>query len=282
MNKLFKHPPLWLLLIAYALTLIFSTVSIVFVSIGKMDAFAYPFFALSALLLGYSIYTVVRFRLEIKKGALKILYSNKFTKRYLESFGFRALVGSSISFFISVLFGIFNGVLGIMGKSVWYGALSFYYIITALIYGSLLLNLKSTSYKIYKRCGYFMAILNTALSAFIAQMIFEDKGFVYGDIMIYVFASYAFYKLTMAIIRLFKTRHHKSPVLSAIALINLTSGMVSVLALQTALLSTFGDGIDNSLFNTLTGSAVSLTAIGISIFMIINGSKKLKLEKTNE
>ena len=127
-----------------------------------------------------------------------------------------------------------------------------------------------------------MALLNVALSVAIAQMIFESKGFLYGGLMIYTFAAYAFYKIIMAIIRIVKSRKIHNAVLNAVAIINLTIGMVSILALQTALLSTFGAGVNTSLFNTLTGSLVSLCSIGLSIYMIIKGTKKLKSEKTNE
>jgi len=204
MNKLFKNPGPIFLIAIYVLTVAACSVSIAFVINGYMGVPSYAVFAISALLLGYSVYTIVLFHEKIKALAIWVVNKSTFAKKYTESYNFRTLVGSAISFSFSVLLGVVNGVLGIMGGSLWFGALSAYYILTALIYGVLLLNIKTSSYRIYRRCGYFMAFLNIALSVAIAQMIFENKAFKYGEIMVFVFATYAFYKLTMAIIRLVK------------------------------------------------------------------------------
>lgn len=285
MTKLFKNPPPWLLAFIYVFTISVSALSIVLAVFRSTSVISYIVFGLAGVGLGYSVYTAIIFRKSIKNSILKIANSTAFTRKYIESYGIRTFVSSTISFLVSILFGIFNGVLGIWASSIWYGALSLYYISAAIIYGILLLNLKAGSHKgyiTYRRCGYWMALLNVALSVAIAQMIFDNKSFIYGELMIYAFAAYAFYKITMAIIRIVKSRKFDNAILNAVAIVNLTIGMVSILALQTALLSTFGAGVNSSLFNTLTGSAVSLFSVGLSIFMIIKGTKKLKLEKTNE
>ena len=81
----------------------------------------------------------------------------------------------------------------------------------------------------------------------------------------------------MSVINLFKAHRQEDLTIHAIKEINLVDAAVSILALQTALLHTFGtDGVDISLFNTLTGSAVSLFAMTLSIYMIIKGHKKVK------
>lgn len=282
MNKLFKSPHPFFITSIFLLTLVICAVSIFFAVNGYTGVIAYIVFALSALLLGYCIYVAVLFRTQIKDFAMLLVNKSTFAKKYTKSFGFRTVISSFISFSSCLLLGIANFVWSILDDSIWFGALSAYYILTALIYGVLILNLKTSSYKAYKRCGFFMAILNVALSFAIAQMIFDNRAFEYGEIMVFVFAAYAFYKLTMAIIRFFKTRGNKSPSLRAIALVNLMSGAVSILALQTALLSAFSEGTYVSLFNTLTGIAVSLSSIGISIFMIVTGTKKINLEKNHE
>lgn len=281
MKKIFKDPPLWLLIIAYILTVCLCAASIVAVTTGLDGAISYIIFALSAVALAYSVYTVVCFRAQIGRSFKLLINNLSFTRKYAHSPEFRARTRAVAAFSVSVLFGILNGVLGILTESIWYGALSLYYIITAVIY-SLLFDIQNGTYRAYRLCGCLMTVLNVALSVAIAQMIFEDKAFEYGDIMVFVFATYAFYKITLSIIRLVKSRGQSNPVTSALALVGLTNGAVTVLALQTALLSSFGGNANASLFNTLTGSAVSLLAIGTSIYMIINGTKKIKSEKTNE
>lgn len=281
--RFFKNPPMWLILLTYALTVVFAALSVTSLVTGYEGVIVYAVYALAAITLSYSIYTLVKFSPSIKKKVKELIYKNGFTEKYVTNFGFRAFVGAVISLAFNIGFSVFNGVLGIMSHSVWYGSLSLYYILLSLIYGSIVLNGRETnlekSYKIYRRCGILLTLLNSALSIAIGQMIFEGQGFQYGGLMIYVCAAYAFYKITMAIIQLFALKKQKSPITHATVFINFTGGMVSILALQTALLSTFGNGTDNSLFNTLTGSFVSLTTLTICIYMIINGTKKLKSEK---
>ena len=63
----------------------------------------------------------------------------------------------------------------------------------------------------------------------------------------------------------------------AIRNINLVDALVSILALQTALLTMFSEGgINISLFNTFTGVIVSFLSVGIGIYMIVSANKKMK------
>ena len=131
-------------------------------------------------------------------------------------------------------------------------------------------------------CGILLLILYAALSSAIAQMIFDDRGFSYKDWLIFAFAAYAFYKIIMAVRNAIKARRQDDLTIQAIREINLVDAAVSILALQTALLHTFGDGsVDISLFNTLTGSVVSIFSVGLSIMMIVRGHKKIKELKNN-
>ena len=150
MSKLFKNPPPWLLALIYIFTLSVSVVSIVLAVTQSTGIISYFVFGFAGIGLAYSVYTAIIFRKSIKFSVLKLANGNRFTRKYIESYGIRTLVSSTISFTVSVLFGIFNGVLGIWASSVWYGALSLYYISAAIIYGILLLNLKSSNKKGYK------------------------------------------------------------------------------------------------------------------------------------
>ena len=116
-----------------------------------------------------------------------------------------------------------------------------------------------------------------ALSVAIAQMIFADAHFSYLGWTVFAFAAYAFFKITVAIITLFKAHRQDDLTVRAIRNINLIDALVSILALQTALMSAFGDGtLNTSLMNTLTGSVVSLLSIGIGVYMIVSANKQIK------
>ncbi len=131
--------------------------------------------------------------------------------------------------------------------------------------------------KVYRNSGIIMLVLNIALSAAIAQMIFSDAHFTYVGWTIFAYAAYAFYKIIMAIISFVKAQKQTDLTVRAIRNVNLVAALVSVLALQTALLTMFDSGELNIAFmNAMTGSAVSLTSVAIGVYMIASANKKMK------
>ncbi|MBR1983674.1 MAG: hypothetical protein IKA12_03195, partial [Clostridia bacterium] len=193
-------------------------------------------------------------------------------------------------FIMSVLFSGFNAYMGIVNRSIWYGALAAFYISLAFLRGGVLVyhknriskkditqNQEYIKAKIYRNSGIITLILNVALSSAIAQMIFSDAHFTYMGWTIFAYAAYAFYKITVSIITFIRAHTQTDLTVRAIRNINLVDALVSILALQTALLNTFSQGQTNvALFNTFTGAIVSLISIAIGIYMIVSANKKLK------
>ena len=295
LNKL-KNPKPWVLVVWYLITLLAVAGTIVLLVINSqklvLQILSYCLYGVSAITFGYTVYTIVLFFPKIKNAVVGFLENRAFTNKLLKNYGFRTIIFSIGSFIITVAFSIFNTFLGIYLPSVWYGALAGYYLILSLIKGGILFfhknkralirqNLESNyfvdSIKTYRNCGILLIVINVALSAFIAQMIFDQKFFSYPSWTIFAVAAYAFYKITMAIINLVKAKKYKDYSVQAIRNINLTSAMVSILALQTALLHAFGgENISVSLYNTLTGSLVSLGTLALGVYMVVNSCIKLK------
>ena len=294
LEKLLK-PRGWLLALAYLLTVVFIAAALLMLFVDYegtiLEVLAYASFGLAGVSLAYSVYTVVIYAPGLKGRILTRLTSNNITRSLLENWGLRTIVTSTVSFGMSVFSSVTNAYLGISERSIWFGALAAYYIFLALMRSGLLIyHRKKRDFesealiraKKYRVCGIWLLILNTTLSSAIAQMIFDDRGFEYKDWLIYAFAAYAFYKIIMSIINAIKARRQDDLTIQAIREINMVDAAVSILALQTALLHTFSDAtVDISLFNTLTGSAVSVFSLGLSISMIIRGSKIIKEIKKN-
>ncbi|MBQ9113514.1 MAG: hypothetical protein IJY05_01170 [Clostridia bacterium] len=288
----FKRPPKWAAILNGLITFsaCVGSLCVLLTDFSKMPMaiLAYALFGIAACSLSYSVYLLIRFAPRVKKGIINWAEKYEFTRSLLRNYGFRTIVLTIGSFALSIAFGIYNGVLGLMMKSIWFGALAAYYILLALLRGSVLTYHRKKKTKkhedsvsmrtrVYRKCGFWLLILNVALSVAIAQMIFSDRKFIYAGWTIYAFAAYAFYKITMSIINLFKARKQTDMTVQAIRNVNLADAAVSILALQTALLGTFSaEGVNVSLFNTLTGIAVSLLSIGIGVEMVVYANKKLK------
>ncbi len=283
LNKVL-HPRGIQLFFIYLFSAVFIGLALFAVIVGYMGFLSYVAYALAAVGLTYTVYTIVIYAPGLKGRVTEAINGNTLGKMVMSDWGFRTVITAVVSFIISLGNAVLNAVAGVTSRSIWFGALAAYYIMIALLRGGLLLGSRQKvrsnalkQAKNYRNAGILLLVLNAALSSAIGQMIFDDRGFEYRDWLIYAFAAYAFYKITMAIINAFKARRQDSLTVQGIRNINIVDGAVSILSLQTALLHTFSEeGVNISLFNTLTGTAVSAFAIGLSLFMIINGNRKIK------
>lgn len=293
-----KSPPYRFLIVIYLLTVMAVSASVLALTLPNFPLLlGYTVYAVSALLLAYTVFTLVHCAPRIKRDVLLRIERHKFTRDLKESFGFRTLIFSAVSFGINIAYGVFNGVLGILSLSVWYGALAAYYILLSLLRGSILWhrtkNGKSDTtqvaaqlrcIKVYRTCGILLLLLQTALSAAIAQMILDDRAFRYDmEWMVFAVAAYTFYKIIMAIINFLKGQGQSDLTVEAVRNINLADATVSILALQTTLLGVYRtEGLSVSGFNAATGSAVSLFILGLGIFMIIKAQGQINKCKTEQ
>ena len=292
------HPPVWVKVLTFIVTLVSATLSLVMVALGlENDALAiiaYTLFGIAGVSLAYSVYLIIPLFPKIKKRFIAFMEKNEFTHLILRNFGFRTLIFSIGSFLMSLLFSAFNAYMGIVNRSIWYGALAAFYISLAFLRGGVLTyhgkrvakNLQGDDYvkaKVYRNSGVITLILNVAMSSAIAQMIFSGAHFTYIGWTVFAYAAYAFYKITMSIIAFVRAHKQEDLTVRAIRNINLVDALVSILALQTALLAMFSEGnVDISLFNTLTGIVVSVSSVAIGIYMIVSAHKKMKeLQKEN-
>jgi len=297
--KKILNPPTWAKVLTFIVTLLSATLSLIMVALGlesgSREIIAYILFGVAGVSLTYSVYLIIPLFPKMKRGITSLMEKHEFTHLLLRNFGFRTVIFAIGSFLMSLLFSGFNAYMGIKNRSIWYGALAAFYIALAFLRGGVLAYHKSrigkktqndeyVKAKVSRNSGIITLILNIALSSAIAQMIFSDAHFTYMGLTIFAYAAYAFYKITMSIIALIKAHKQTDLTVRAIRNINLVDALVSILALQTALLTMFsGEDINISLFNTLTGIAVSALSVSIGIYMIISANKKMKeIQKENK
>ena len=292
--KKILNPPTWAKILTFIVSIVSAVGALLMLLVeyenNALAIVAYTLFGIAGTSLAYSVYLLIPLFPKMKNSIIEWMERREFTHLLLRNFGFRTIVFSVGSFLMSVLFSAFNAYMGIANRSIWYGALATFYIALALIRGGVLTyhrsrmgkqdRRESDEYlkaKVYRNSGIVTLILNLALSSAIAQMIFSGAHFSYMGWTVFAYAAYAFYKITMSIISFIKAHKQTDLTVRAIRNINLVDALVSILALQTALLTMFSEGdINISLFNTLTGIAVSVLSVGIGIYMIVSANKKMK------
>lgn len=274
-----------------ALIVLFVLVSIplLIYSLGYQDA--NPIITYASYL--FSAYTLTVFVVQmpplikwIKRG----LYANRYSSRYLSEPLLRAKISLYAGLTINVLYAVFKFLAGMYYRSFWIGAIAVYYVILSIIRFGLVKRERKLSkqepskekrlheLKSYRFCGYLMLLLHVAVAGLVIQMIWQNKSYSYPGFLIYAFAAYAFYCFGIAIKNMVKYRNLEHPLLAAAKMISFACALTSILAMQTAMLTQFGNGQENfaRLMNSLTGGAVCMMVFILSLRMIRRAGREMK------
>lgn len=286
-RKVFFLPPVPTLLISVP-----AYVLVIYALAGEnvelVIAYAAYFLSAYALIVTVTgIMGVVRFaRRGIDKHPLvrKIL-GIPLVSKYLKEAMFRAEASLYQGFFINILYAGIKLFSGILYSSVWFVTLAVYYILLALMRASLLHYVrkdgksKVSEWRRYRLCGIILLFMNVALTGIVVLVVYKNSGFEYPGMLVYAMAMYAFYAAITAVRNVVKFRRYGSPVMSAAKVISLTAALVSILSLETAMLTQFG-AADDPLFRQImtasTGAGISVIVLGMAVFMIVRSTNQMK------
>lgn len=292
-KKLIKllYPPVWaisLLVPTCAAALIF-----IFVKGCEQHPAAYAAYVLSFYTLTAVVIRCIRIVPKHYRTAKSKVYSNPVGERLMTDMPFRTHVTLYGSLGVNLLYVAVNVISGIMYKSAWFYVLAFYYTILAVMRFLLVrfasrTGIGTSRFKELRRsrlCGYILLLINLSLSGAVLMILYQDKGYEYHGVVIYIMAAYTFYITSMAIKNLIKYRKLGSPVMSMAKIISMAAALVSMLSLETAMLSEFGSDMpreNKQLFVILTGAGVSVVIVAMSLYSIVKNSKEIKRIMENE
>ena len=239
----------------------------------------------------YTLIVVVCRIIKTLKEAKRAVYANPYANRFLTDVPYRVRISLYGSFIINLAYAFVKLVSGIVYHSVWFGAIAVYYMVLCLMRALLVAYAgkhdfgkdKKYEYRIYRRCGILILILNMALAGVVIQMARGNRGYHYPGMLIYIAAIFTFYAVISAAFNLARYRRYDSPVISAVKAVNFATAAVSVLSLQTAMLTEFGGDYHFVKFmNSATGCIVCLLILGTAFYMIVNASRHLRMPDQKE
>ena len=307
-TKIKWTPRTWQLAILYPATLLFIVASLILVIINVQSTWvkvlSYISFVGAGITLALSIYTIVVYTPKIAKDLESRLRKNAFINSLFEQYDLRTIVFATVNLIVNIGYVVFNGVIGIVSKSLWYGSLAAYYLILTILrgvivayhgtnllskakreYGYVDMSDKQAELRIYRLCGILLIILPIALSFVILDMVQSGSAFVKWGWTVYGFAAFAVYKIIASIVQIARARK-KSEDYTVYGLRNVgfAAALVTVLAMQTALLHSFGNAgsINSAVANATTGAVVCLVTAVLGIQMIIKSTKTIKIQKGKE
>ena len=296
LKKIIFLPPLPTVLIAVP-SFVFVIIVLAF---NVNNVLAYIAYIASAYALAITatgmprIARTVRKRVKGSKLAQR-LDKNPLVQKFLDDVMLRTKFSLYQGFFINILYIGIKLFSGIYYNSLWFFALSFYYILLAVMRFFLLHYVNHqkgeadlyAEFRRYRMCGITLLVINQALAVIVIFMVQQNKGFEYSGLLIYAMALYSFYSVILAVMNVVKFRKHNSPVMSAAKAINLVAAMVSILSLETAMVSQFGGddaGVFRQIMTGATGGGVCVIVLGMAVFMIVRSSinlKKIRLDNND-
>lgn len=282
---LFPHISIVILVILIAVPMLIYGFAYENVSYG-IQYISYVMSAYGLTIFSVRIPNIIRYIKTIK-------HNNKYAKQYFTKPVLRVKVSLYSSLAINIIYAIMQLGLGIYNQSIWFYALSVYYLILATMRFFLLRETKKTGentgiqseYIKYRICGIFLLPVNIALSIITAYIVNQGRGFSYHYIITIAMAAYTFTTFTVAIVNVIRYKKYNSPIMSASKIINFAAALVSMLSLETAMLNAFGrenSWIFKRIITSATGGVVCTIILVLAAYMIVHSTKKLSQLRRGE
>ncbi len=292
LKGILKHllfPPITLIIIFITLSVFALIYS--FTATSALPTIQYISYAFSA----YSL-TIACCRMpNLVKRIKTFTENNSYFLKYKTDARLRVKISLYINTTTNCLFSAFHFLIGIVYQSIWAYSLAVYYVILSVMRYFLLRDTGKNlerglkfQWKRYRVCGMFLILINLALAYIVFSIVRQNNGFSYHFIYTIGLAVFTFLITTMAIINVIRYRKYGQPIFLAVKYVSLVSALVSMLSLETAMLSAFGSA-DTQRFTRIitpiTGAFVCILTLTMGIYMVIHSSKQLKkfsLEKSKD
>ena len=283
LGKTLLYPPMALMIILIPIATVFLVYSMAF--LGTESAVAILSYVLSAYTL-----TVWCFRIpHLIRNYQVFKAENRYVKIWQNDTRLRVNISLYGALIFNTAYALLQLGMGFWHHSFWFFSLAGYYLCLAVIRFFLLRHTgkykpgerMSDELKKYRACGIALLIMNLTLALMIFFMVYWNRTFHHHEITTIALAAYTFTSLTFAIINTVKYRKYHSPVYSAAKAISLASACVSLLTLESTMLTTFGNETmsltGRRILLGISGGVISILVIVMAIYMIVTASKKRKL-----
>ena len=288
LKKIFFLPPLPTVLIAVpSFLFVFVILAAENHSVTAYAAYLLSAYAAVITVTGFSGIIEAVKNLWKKNPFIRKIRRHHLGKLLLDDAVFRSKITIHGSMAINLLYVVMNLFSGILYRSVWFLSLAVYYMLLSVMYALLVRYIRRkplgedlpAEYGCCRVCGILLLMMNQALAGIVIIMVKENRGFSYPGQLIYIMAFYVFYITVLAAVNVIKFRRRGSPVLSAAKIVSLTGALVSMLSLETAMISRFGADQPEfrQVMTSVFGGSVCTAVLAMAIFMIVRSGRRLRM-----
>ncbi len=207
--------------------------------------------------------------------------------RWKDDYAYRTIITAFGAWITTVIFALYNGILGYRHSSMWHGTICIYYLLLVILRGMIIYSEK----KIVAYAGkewarsivcvigaVLLLILNTSLIVPITIMVKHQKPVTLTLIPAIAMAAYTVYKITMASVNLKRSKKEADSLVRFLRTISFIDALVSILTLQNTLIMVNSqDGSLNMLpLTAATSAAILCVTLQLSVACMYRGIIDLK------
>lgn len=191
----------------------------------------------------------------------------------LRNYDRRALLSFGSSILISLLFAVYNGVVGFTSDSIWSASVFVFYglvtlIKTMLLAGDIFVDKEKTNTR-YVFVFVSFAILTLMIIAMVAPeviLITNKRTYESGLVFAIATAAYVTYKITITVVNMNRGKTKANILIKQIRLADFVDAIMSVLVLQNTLIVTNG-GYEVDMKYMSLGISIALTLLCIVLIV---------------
>lgn len=207
--------------------------------------------------------------------------------RWKTEYDFRTIVGAYSSFFVTAIFALYNGFLGVSHASLWHGTICVYYLVLVILRVVVIAAWKRTARKsdplrfqsrVYFASAALLLFLNLCLVVPVSLMVVRQRPVTLSLIPAIAMAAYTTYKVAMASVNLKKRTRSADSLVRLLRTISFIDALVSILSLQNTLImvNMKGESSEMLTLSATTSAGVMLAVLAISIAAMRKGVAGLK------
>ena len=182
----------------------------------------------------------------------------------------------NLSLVVNLVYAVLKLGSGIYYHSFWMGALGIYYAVLGGLRFFLLhaIHRPNDQTLIYRRTAWLLNLLTLTMTGIFVQMVRENRAYDYPGVLIFAMAAWTFANVIVAAVNLIRRQKDENKVLAAARCVSFAGALMSILALQTALIARFGedDVAFAQLMNALGGAGVTALLVTLSALLIARSS----------
>ena len=211
----------------------------------------------------------------------------QFFDRWKTDYDFKTVTAAFGSLFVTALFALYNGFLGVYHASLWHGSICVYYLVLVILRTTVIAAGKKTERmeepnrvqtKVYVASAVLLLLLNLCLVVPVSLMVVQQKPVHMTLIPAIAMAAYTTYKVIMASVHLKRRKRSSDRLVRLLRTISFIDALVSVLTLQNTLImvNMKSESSEMLTLSAITSAAIMLAVLALSVAAMIRGVVSLK------